>query len=153
MKNDTNDNNHLNEVGGTASDNDDKSIKKVKNDFEMMTAKRCMTPRVRQNDYIRGMMKSQIDSEIGKKKYINFEIRIKDSGVGIAKENLSKLFLNFSRLEDHQKSNERGTGLGLSICKSLLEKMGGTVTVESEGMGFGTTFIMQMQAKCKVLPL
>jgi K+-sensing histidine kinase KdpD len=72
--------------------------------------------------------------------------------VGIAKENLSKLFLNFSRLEDHQKSNERGTGLGLSICKSLLEKMGGTVTVESEGLGFGTTFIMQMQAKCKVLP-
>ncbi len=72
--------------------------------------------------------------------------------MGIAKENLSKLFLNFSRLEDHQKSNERGTGLGLSICKSLLEKMGGTVTVESEGLGHGTTFIMQMQAKCKVLP-
>ena len=81
-------------------------------------------------------------SETCKRKYINFEIRIKDSGVGIAKENLSKLFLNFSRLEDHQKSNERGTGLGLSICKSLLEKMGGTVTVESEGLGFGTTFIM-----------
>jgi signal transduction histidine kinase len=50
--------------------------------------------------------------------------------------------LNFSRLEDHHKSNERGTGLGLSICKSLLEKMGGTVTVESEGLGIGTTFIM-----------
>ena len=99
-----------------------------------------------------GMIKTQIDQETGKKKYINFEIRIKDSGVGIAKENLSKLFLNFSRLEDHHKSNERGTGLGLSICKSLLEKMGGTVTVESEGLGFGTTFIMQMQAKCKVLP-
>jgi K+-sensing histidine kinase KdpD len=62
------------------------------------------------------------------------------------------LFLNFSRLEDHQKSNERGTGLGLSICKSLLEKMGGNVTVESEGIGHGTTFIMQMHAKCKVLP-
>ena len=87
------------------------------------------------------------------KKYITFEIRIKDSGVGIAKENLSKLFLNFSRLEDHQKANERGTGLGLSICKSLLEKMGGNVQVESEGIGHGTTFIMQMHAKCKVLPL
>lgn len=87
------------------------------------------------------------------KKYITFEIRIKDSGVGIAKENLSKLFLNFSRLEDHQKANERGTGLGLSICKSLLEKMGGNVQVESEGIGHGTTFIMQMHAKCKVLPM
>jgi signal transduction histidine kinase len=56
-------------------------------------------------------------------------------------------------LEDHQKSNERGTGLGLSICKSILEKMGGSITVESEGLGTGSTFIMQLQAKCKVIPL
>ena len=75
------------------------------------------------------MIKPTLDFETGKRKYINFEIRIKDSGCGISKENLSKLFLNFSRLEDHQKSNERGTGLGLSICKSLMEKMGGTVSV------------------------
>jgi signal transduction histidine kinase len=88
--------------------------------------------------------------EEGQKKYINFEIRIKDSGCGISKENLGKLFLNFGRLEEHQKSNERGTGLGLSICKSLLEKMGGTVMVESDGPGKGTTFIIKMQAKCKV---
>jgi len=80
----------------------------------------------------------------GTEKYINFEIRIKDSGCGISKENLSKLFLNFSRLEDHQKCNERGTGLGLSICKSLLERMGGTVSVESEGIGHGTTFVIQI---------
>jgi signal transduction histidine kinase len=54
--------------------------------------------------------------------------------------------LNFSRLEDNTKSNERGTGLGLSICKNLLEKMGGSVTVESKGIGFGTTFVFKMQA-------
>lgn len=63
--------------------------------------------------------------------YIKFEIRVKDSGVGISPENLDKLFMNFSKLEEHADGNKRGTGLGLSICKSLIELMGGTVTVES----------------------
>ncbi len=108
-----------------------------------MTAKRCLTPRATYSNNLAFDHKTSLNGVSGKaKKYITYEIRIKDSGVGIAKENLSKLFLNFSRLEDHQKSNERGTGLGLSICKSLLEKMGGNVTVESEGIGFGTTFII-----------
>jgi signal transduction histidine kinase len=110
----------------------------------MMTAKRCLTPRVRNDNRIEENLKVSTLGENGNRKYIKFEIRIKDSGVGIAKENLSKLFLNFSRLEDHQKCNERGTGLGLSICKSLLEKMGGTITVESDGLGTGSTFIMQL---------
>ena len=38
--------------------------------------------------------------------------------------------------------NKQGTGLGLSICKHIIEKMGGTVVVESEGIGYGTTFII-----------
>ena len=70
--------------------------------------------------------------------------------MGISKENLSKLFMNFSKLEEHAAGNKTGTGLGLSICKSLIELMGGTVTVESE-LGVGTTFIMQLQTKCKML--
>ena len=64
--------------------------------------------------------------------YIDFEIRIQDSGCGISKDNLSKLFMNFSKLDEHSKMNHRGTGLGLSICKSLIELMGGSVRVESE---------------------
>lgn len=65
-------------------------------------------------------------------KYIDFEIRITDSGCGISEENISKLFMNFSKLEEHAKMNERGTGLGLSICKSLITLMGGSVEVESK---------------------
>ena len=121
----------------------------MKEDVEMKALKKCLTPRailcINLNE-----TKSTFKAKEGQVKFINFEIRITDSGCGISKENLGKLFLNFSRLEDHQKANERGTGLGLSICKSLLEKMGGSVHVESEGMGFGTTFIMKIQAKCKV---
>lgn len=80
-------------------------------------------------------------------KYIKFEIRIADNGLGISPENLSKLFMNFSKLEEHAAGNKCGTGLGLSICKNLIELMGGSVRVESE-LGKGTTFIMQLQTKC-----
>jgi signal transduction histidine kinase len=38
-------------------------------------------------------------------KYIDFEIRIKDSGMGISEENIGKLFLNFSRLQEHANIN------------------------------------------------
>jgi signal transduction histidine kinase len=56
--------------------------------------------------------------------------------------------MNFSRLDEHAGENKTGTGLGLSICKSLIELMGGTVSVESE-LGKGTCFIMLLQTKCK----
>jgi len=42
--------------------------------------------------------------------------------------------------------NLRGTGLGLSICKRIIEKMGGSVIVDSEGLGFGTSFIITLTA-------
>lgn len=88
-----------------------------------------------------------LKKEAETEKYIKFEIRIVDNGVGISKENLGKLFMNFSKLEEHAAGNKRGTGLGLSICKSLIERMGGSVNVESE-INVGTTFIMQLQTKC-----
>ena len=46
--------------------------------------------------------------------------------------------------------NKSGTGLGLSICKNIIEKMGGSVRVESEGIGSGTTFIISITSKCKL---
>ena len=82
-------------------------------------------------------------------KFIKFQIRIQDTGYGISPDNISKLFMNFSKLDEHASKNQRGTGLGLSICKSLVELMGGSVTVESE-LGKGSTFIMSMQTNCTV---
>ena len=63
---------------------------------------------------------------------------VRDSGIGIEKENICKLFHNFSKLKDTHGVNNQGTGLGLSICKHIIEKMGGSVKAESEGIGFGT---------------
>ena len=70
-------------------------------------------------------------------KFITFRIEIEDNGVGIKKENLKSLFQDFNRLDT--SLNKKGTGLGLSICKSLIEKMGGRVDVESE-FGKGSNF-------------
>ena len=58
--------------------------------------------------------------------------------------------MNFGKLADDEGQNKQGTGLGLSICKHIIEKMGGDVTVESEGIGTGTTFVIRMQALSKV---
>lgn len=52
---------------------------------------------------------------------LKFSIQVIDSGVGIKQENLSKLFMDFSRLDEHSKMNAQGTGLGLSICKKMVE--------------------------------
>ena len=76
--------------------------------------------------------------------FISFEIRITDSGPGLSSTDIGKLFINFSRLADHNNLNKQGTGLGLSICKHLIEQMGGSVTVESEGIGHGSTFIIKL---------
>ena len=77
-------------------------------------------------------------------------MKVKDSGAGISQENIGKLFHNFSKLSDTQGMKKQGTGLGLSICKHLIEKMGGVVRVESEGVNKGTSFIIQMSARSKI---
>lgn len=69
--------------------------------------------------------------------YALYQTEIEDSGIGIAKEFLPHIFETFSREQDTTHSKVAGTGLGMAIVKQLCERMGGTVTVESE-WGKGT---------------
>jgi signal transduction histidine kinase/CheY-like chemotaxis protein len=64
---------------------------------------------------------------------------ITDTGIGIRKEDLEKLFSNFSRVGANKRHAIAGTGLGLSITRKITEMMGGSITVESE-YGKGSTF-------------
>jgi signal transduction histidine kinase len=73
------------------------------------------------------------------------EIRVRDWGVGIAKNDQHKIFERFTRLERDLNSPVRGNGLGLAICKELVEAMGGAIWVESDGRrGEGSTFFVRL---------
>ncbi|MBD2317837.1 hybrid sensor histidine kinase/response regulator [Phormidium tenue] len=88
----------------------------------------------------------QIDSEenFADQTYtLNFQIS--DTGVGIASQELEKLFEAFSQTESGRESQE-GTGLGLSISRQFVQLMGGDISVTSE-LGKGTTFNFSIQVQ------
>tara|TARA_B100000678_G_scaffold54035_1_gene43281 strand:- start:12096 stop:14549 length:2454 start_codon:yes stop_codon:yes gene_type:complete len=65
-------------------------------------------------------------------------IKVKDSGVGISKDDLPKLANPFEQAQSNQDMNQNGTGLGLALTRSLAEMHGGKFVIESE-LGVGTT--------------
>ena len=67
-----------------------------------------------------------------KKKNNLIEIAVKDNGIGILKENLSKLFRIDENISTEGTARERGTGLGLVLCKEFIEKNGGKIEVDSK---------------------
>lgn len=69
---------------------------------------------------------------------------VKDTGIGIEKENYDKIFNKFSQLENNNKNN--GVGLGLAITKELVERLGGTIAVESQ-IDKGSIFTVDIPVK------
>lgn len=63
---------------------------------------------------------------------VMLKVAIEDTGIGIKKEDMPKLFQSFQQLDSKRNRNIKGTGLGLAICKQLLALMGGSIKVESE---------------------
>jgi len=66
-------------------------------------------------------------------------VQVIDSGIGIAEEDLPKVFEKFKQVGDTLINKPKGTGLGLPICKEIIEHHGGHIWVESQ-MGVGSTF-------------
>jgi len=72
------------------------------------------------------------------------EINVRDTGCGIAPENLARIFEPFfSTKQDADKPDRRGLGLGLAISHGIIEDLGGTISVISE-VGVGTTFTIHL---------
>ena len=65
-------------------------------------------------------------------------VEVVDSGIGIRRDDLNRVFEPFSTIK--KSSYIKGTGLGLSVSKALITAHGGTITVESEGEGKGSKF-------------
>ncbi len=74
-------------------------------------------------------------------------IAVTDSGVGISKETMERLFDKFVRAANANEVNVSGTGLGLYIAKQLLEAQGGKIWAESTGEGKGSTFFIELPIK------
>ena len=72
---------------------------------------------------------------------------VKDSGIGLTPEGIGKLFQSFSQADSSTTRKYGGTGLGLVISKRLAEIMGGTMGVESQGAGQGSTFRFHIRAE------
>jgi PAS domain S-box-containing protein len=66
-------------------------------------------------------------------------VAVRDQGVGIAPENMGKVFARYERFESTKTNAVIGTGLGLAICKQIIELHGGRIWVESK-LGEGSTF-------------
>lgn len=72
-------------------------------------------------------------------------LKIVDSGIGIAREELTRLFSKFYRTESAQKEDTEGMGIGLYLLKEIVSKHGGTITADSDGLGRGSTFSLMMK--------
>ncbi len=81
---------------------------------------------------------------------LNFSIR--DTGIGLSSEGMSRLFQSFSQADSSTTRKYGGTGLGLAISKQLTEMMGGKMWAESEGTGKGSVFRFTIQAPVAKLP-
>jgi signal transduction histidine kinase len=77
-----------------------------------------------------------------KKRKENIQVQVKDTGIGIRKKDLMRIFEPFADIE--KSSYVKGTGLGLSVTKGIIKGHGGKIWVESSGEGKGATFIFTL---------
>ena len=74
------------------------------------------------------------------------QISVSDTGIGLSKDMLGRLFSIHEKTNRTGTNGEHSTGLGLIICKDLIEKNGGTIWAESE-VGNGSTFYVKLPVR------
>ena len=87
---------------------------------------------------------SQTANKRGK---LELTFSVRDTGIGLTKAGMSRLFKSFSQADSSTTRKYGGTGLGLAISKRLAELMGGTMWAQSKGSGKGSTFTFTIQAQ------
>ena len=92
-----------------------------------------------------GSVSLTISQKLGAAKgYGRYEIRVKDTGIGMSPEFAEHIFERFSREKTSTVSGITGTGLGMAITKSIIDTMGGTIELET-APGKGTEFIVTLE--------
>ena len=72
------------------------------------------------------------------------QVHVEDTGKGIAKDELNKLFTLFGKLERTEELNPDGLGMGLTISQKIIHNCGGQIDVFSDSVNKGSTFMFQM---------
>jgi len=97
-----------------------------------------------------GKVTLMISSERKTEKSIRLRFEVKDTGIGITPDQLTKVFEEFSQADSGTTRSYGGTGLGLPLAKNIVEKMGGLLLVESV-KGMGTKFSFELNFETKEL--
>ena len=84
--------------------------------------------------------------QVSESGYARYEFTVSDNGVGMSEDFMRRMYDAFEREESSTKAGTVGTGLGLTITKSLLNVMGGSISVQSK-KGEGTTFTVDVPLK------
>jgi PAS domain S-box-containing protein len=71
-------------------------------------------------------------------------LSVRDQGIGVAPESLDAIFEPFGRAANAEETGATGLGLGLYICRTIIERLGGSIWAESEGEATGLTVIIQL---------
>jgi CheY-like chemotaxis protein/anti-sigma regulatory factor (Ser/Thr protein kinase) len=79
-------------------------------------------------------------------------IRVRDNGIGIPSTMLSHVFEMFVQIDQSLERTKGGLGIGLTLVKRIVEMHGGTVTANSEGLGKGSEFIVQLPVTEEAAP-
>lgn len=95
-----------------------------------------------------GSVELHVDYEGKRDVSLVLVITVRDTGIGIKKEDLDRLFESFTRVDEKRNRNVEGTGLGLNLTKNLVEMMDGEITVSSV-YGQGSTFQARIQQMIK----
>ena len=128
---------------------DDKIPKNICGDFikfeQIITNLLSNAAKFTEKGYI--LIKMELREKVENKLFI--ELRVKDTGIGIKKEQKQIIFENFKQGDDYLTKRYKGTGLGLTIVKNLTNLLGWGLEVESE-YDKGSCFIIEMYFKSKI---
>jgi signal transduction histidine kinase len=73
-------------------------------------------------------------------------LSVVDTGIGMAPDTVNKIFHKFSRADEASKFHTGGSGLGLYVAKEILKKHNGRIWAESDGLGKGSRFYLELEA-------
>ena len=78
----------------------------------------------------------------------SFRVTVRDNGLGLTQEASKAIFAMFAQVDGHREHSHGGLGIGLALVKQLVELHGGKVTVQSDGPGHGSTFVLELPKTC-----